>query len=227
MLFLGTAVNAATVAAGGILGSLAGSRLPPRLSPAAFRAIGLFTLVMGVSMALETGSFLVLAISCIAGSIAGEAMGLDALLLALGERIRNRAGLSSATFARGMTTSFLLFCMGSMTVVGSLEEGLGGSSELLLAKAVMDGFAALMLASALGFGVVLSIVPLVLYQGGLTLAASIFGASIPAGPVSEMSAAGGVILVGLGIDILGIRKIEVANMLPALPLALAAGFIAG
>jgi uncharacterized membrane protein YqgA involved in biofilm formation len=117
--------------------------------------------------------------------------------------------------------------MGSMTIVGSLEEGIGGSSELLLAKSMMDGFAALILASTLGFGVVLSIVPLVLYQGGLTLAASLVGSSIPPDMVSSMSAAGGVILIALGIDILGLRKMEVANLLPALPAALIIQAVAG
>ncbi len=219
MLLLGTAVNAATVAVGGALGCLAGSRIPKKLSPAAFRGIGLFTLVIGISMALRTSDFLVLASSCIIGSLAGEALRLEDRLRAFGDWIRRKAGLSSATFAEGMTSAFLLFCMGSMTIVGSLEEGLGGSSDLLLTKAVMDGFAAILLASALGFGVVLSIVPLVLYQGGLTLAASMAGGSIPPGHVEEMSAAGGVILIGLGIEILGIRKMQVANLLPALPAA--------
>lgn len=227
MLFLGTAVNAATVAVGGALGCLAGSRIPKKLSPAAFRGIGLFTLVIGISMALRTSDFLVLASSCIMGSLAGEALRMEDRLLSFGDWIRRKAGLSSATLAEGMTSAFLLFCTGSMTIVGSLEEGLGGSSDLLLAKAVMDGFAALLLASALGFGVVLSIVPLVLYQGGLTLAASMAGGSIPPGHVVEMSAAGGVILIALGIEMLGIRKMQVANLLPALPAAVLIKTLAG
>jgi len=227
MLFQGTIVNAATVAAGGLLGTLIGSRLPASLSPAAFKGIGLFTLVIGMSMALETADFLVLASACIIGSIAGEALRLEERMNSFGEWIKARAGVSSPTFTKGMTSAFLLFCMGSMTIVGSLEEGIGGSSELLLAKSMMDGFAALILASTLGFGVVLSIVPLVLYQGGLTLAASLVGSSLPPDMVSAMSAAGGVILIALGIDILGLRKMEVANLLPALPAALIIQAVAG
>ncbi len=227
MLFRGTIVNAAAVAAGGLLGTLIGSRLPARLSPAAFRGIGLFTLVMGVSMALKAADFLVLASACITGSVAGEALRLEERMHSFGEWIKARAGLSSPTFTKGLTSAFLLFCTGSMTIVGSLEEGIGGSSELLLAKSVMDGFASLILASALGFGVVLSVIPLALYQGGLTLAASLAGSSIPPDMVSSMSSTGGVILIALGIDILGIREMKVANLLPALPAALVIQAVAG
>lgn len=216
MILLGTAVNAATVLAGGSIGCLVRTRLPERLSTAAFRGIGLFTLVIGFAMALRTASLLVLAASCIVGSLAGEALDLDARIRRLGDWLKARTRSGSSRFGEGMTAAFLLFCMGSMTLIGAIEEGMGGSSELLLAKAVMDGFAALLLASALGVGVVFSIVPLVLYQGGLTLLAALSGSALPEAVITEMSAAGGVVLVGLGIEILGIRRLTVANMLPAL-----------
>jgi uncharacterized protein len=219
MILQGTALNIATVLAGSILGSIAGSRMSTRLTDAAFRAIGLFTLVIGISMALQTQRFLLLAFSCIAGSVAGEALDLDAGLRKLGERIRAGVRFGGARFAEGMITAFLLFCMGSMTILGALQEGMGGSSQLLYTKALMDGVAAAMLASALGPGVAFSIIPLALYQGGLTILAAFAGESIPGAVVAEITAVGGVLLIGLGVELLGLRRLKVANMLPALVIA--------
>lgn len=226
MLLLGTIVNAATVIVGGVTGALAGRRLGTRFSEAAFRGIGLFTLVIGIYMALMTSSFLILAASVVLGSIAGEAMGVSAALERFGTALGRRLSFGGERFAEGMVAAFLLFCMGSMTVLGAVQEGMGRSSELLLTKALMDGVAGAMLASALGVGVVFSVIPLLLYQGGLTLAAAVLGSGLPEQVVAEVSAAGGVLLIGLGIDILGIRKMNAANILPALLIAgiLAAAF---
>ncbi len=226
MLLLGTIVNAATVIVGGVTGALAGRRLGTRFSEAAFRGIGLFTLVIGTYMALMTSSFLILAASVVLGSIAGEAMGVSAALERFGTALGRRLSFGGERFAEGMVAAFLLFCMGSMTVLGAVQEGMGRSSELLLTKALMDGVAGAMLASALGVGVVFSVIPLLLYQGGLTLAAAVLGSGLPEQVVAEVSAAGGVLLIGLGIDILGIRKMNAANILPALLIAgiLAAAF---
>jgi hypothetical protein len=130
-------------------------------------------------------------------------------------------------FAEGLVTAFLLFCMGSMTVLGAIEEGLGGRPNLLAAKSVLDGFASLALASSLGVGVLFSVIPLFIYQGGLTLLAGSFHAVLSDVVVNEISAAGGLILVGLGITILEIKQLKVLNMLPALVFAgvLAAVFL--
>jgi uncharacterized membrane protein YqgA involved in biofilm formation len=215
----GTIANVATVIVGGLLGCIAGSRLGRRFSEAAFRGIGLFTLVIGMSMALRTGSFLILAFSCISGSLAGEALQVDAGLRRLGTALGRRLSFGGERFSEGMVAAFLLFCMGSMTVLGAVEEGMGRSSELLMTKALMDGFAAAIMASALGPGVIFSVIPLAIYQGGLTLIAAWAGGGLPGRVVTEVSAVGGVLLAGLGIEILGIRKMTSANMLPALVFA--------
>jgi len=219
MILQGTALNVATVAAGSLAGTLLGSRLKAKLVDAAFRAIGLFTLVLGLSMALQTQKFLLLVFSCIVGSVSGEAADIDGRLRRWGDRVRQRIKLGGTRFAEGLVTAFLLFCMGSMTVIGALQEGMGGSSNLLFTKALMDGVAAAMLASALGIGVAFSIIPLAIYQGGLTLLSAVAGRAIPGPVVTEISATGGVILLGLGIELLGLRKLGVANMLPALIIA--------
>jgi uncharacterized protein len=130
-------------------------------------------------------------------------------------------------FAEGLVTAFLLFCMGSMTVLGAIEEGMGGRPNLLAAKSVLDGFASLALASSLGIGVLFSVIPLFIYQGGLTLLAGSLQAVMSDVVVNEISAAGGLILIGLGITILEIKQLKVLNMLPALAYAgvLAAVFL--
>jgi uncharacterized membrane protein YqgA involved in biofilm formation len=118
-----------------------------------------------------------------------------------------------------MITAFLLFCVGSMTILGAFEEGTQGDSSLLITKAVMDGFSSLALASALGVGVLFSVVPLLVFQGGLTLAAAGLGGFIPPQVIAEMSSVGGLMLLGLGLSILEIKRIKVVNMLPALLVA--------
>ena len=119
-------------------------------------------------------------------------------------------------FTEGLLTAFLLYCMGSLTILGAIEEGMGGSPKLLLIKSMMDGVSSIALASGLGIGVVFSAIPLLIYQGGITLLAMGFGEFFPPVFVTELSAVGGILLIGLGISILEIKKIKVMNMLPAL-----------
>lgn len=149
--------------------------------------------------------------------------------LSLGALVVNNSVPDRSRFAEGLVTAFLLFCMGSMTVLGAIEEGLGGRPNLLVAKSVLDGFASLALASSLGIGVLFSVIPLFLYQGGLTLLAGSLHAVMSTTIVNEVSAAGGLILIGLGITILEIKQFKVLNMLPALVFAgvLAAVFLGG
>ncbi|PKN23177.1 MAG: DUF554 domain-containing protein, partial [Deltaproteobacteria bacterium HGW-Deltaproteobacteria-22] len=152
---------------------------------------------------------------------------LDAAVGRFGAWVKRRLGAApgtsagAATFSDGMITAFLLFCVGSMTILGAFEEGTRGDSSLLITKAVMDGFSSLALASGLGLGVLFSIVPLLVFQGGLTLAAAWLGEFVPLPVISEMSAVGGLMLLGLGLSILEIKKIKVVNMLPALVFAVA------
>lgn len=145
----------------------------------------------------------------------------------LGDLVVNPSAPDRSRFAEGLVTAFLLFCMGSMTVLGAIEEGLGGRPNLLVAKSVLDGFASLALAASLGVGVLFSVIPLLIYQGGLTLLAGSLHAVMSDVVVSEVSAAGGLILIGLGITILEIKQLKVLNMLPALAFAgvLAAVFL--
>ncbi|HTW92067.1 MAG TPA: DUF554 domain-containing protein [bacterium] len=227
MRLLGTLINVGAVIAGSMVGTFFHARLPRRFTTVAFQGIGLFTLFIGFTMAAKTKSLLVLVFSIVLGAITGELLDIDRLLNRFGEWLKARLQLGGERFAEGLVTAFLLFCMGSMTVLGAIEEGLGGRPNLLVAKSVLDGFASLALASSLGIGVLFSVIPLFIYQGGLTLLAGSLHAVLSNTVVGEVSAAGGLILIGLGITILEIKQLKVLNMLPALVFAgvLAAVFL--
>lgn len=157
--------------------------------------------------------------SIVLGAIIGEALKLDVQMNRLGDGLKKFTGGQSARFSEGFVTAFLLFCMGSMTVLGAFEEGLGGKPNLLLAKSLLDGISAIALAAAFGFGVLFSVIPLLLYQGGLTLLAAFLGQLFSEAIINELSAVGGILLIGLGLNILEIKSIKVLNMIPALIVA--------
>lgn len=213
---IGTFVNVATVVAGSLLGLLFHSRVPERFVKIAFNGIGIFTLVLGMSMALETEQPLFMVFSIILGSLIGEALELDRRLNNMSEMVKKSVGSKSDGFSNGLITAFLLFCMGSMTIMGAINEGISGDYNLLLTKSLMDGFAALALASTLGAGVLFSAVPLFLYQGGLTLLAAQLQLFFTDAMITELSGVGGLLLIALGLNILDLKKIKVTNMLPSL-----------
>ncbi|HCX99166.1 MAG TPA: DUF554 domain-containing protein [Bacteroidales bacterium] len=212
----GTLINVAAVIIGGGLGVLFHARLPKRLTDSFFQAIGLFTLFLGFSMSLKTENPLLLVFSLILGALVGTLLRLQERIENLGTNIQAKLKLKGGQFSEGLVTAFLMFCMGSMTILGAIEEGLGGEPNLLLIKSLMDGFSSIALAAALGVGVIFSVVPLLIYQGGLTLLAAYLGSSLTNLMVDELAATGGILLIGLGITILGIKKIEVLNLIPAL-----------
>jgi hypothetical protein len=215
-MITGTLINIAAVILGGGIGLVFRSRLPERITRTFFQAIGLFTLFLGFSMSLKTSNPLLLIFSLILGAFFGTILRLQERMENGGNQIQKKLKLKGGQFSEGMVTAFLMFCMGSMTILGAIEEGLGSEPKLLLIKSLMDGFSSIALAAALGVGVIFSIVPLLLYQGGLTILASWLGESLSEVMVDELTATGGILLIGLGITILGIKKIEVLNLIPAL-----------
>ncbi len=216
---MGTLINAAAVLVGGIIGLIIHNRLPDRIAKIVFQAIGLFTLFLGITMAGKTSNFLVMVFSIVGGSIIGELLRIEARMDRLSEFVKGKARSKDTSFSEGFVTSFLLFCMGSMTILGAIEEGLGGRPNLLLAKSVLDGFSAMALSASLGIGVVFSVIPLVLYQGGITLFASSLHSVLTPKLINEVTGVGGLLLIGLGINILKIRDLTILNMLPALVIA--------
>lgn len=225
MILFGTVVNVATVLIGSLVGFYFNSRLPKKIVNLIFQAIGLFTLYIGITMTMKTHQILILIFSMILGSALGEWIDIDKYITRFGEWTKKKIRSKNEHFTEGMISAFLLFCMGSMTILGAFEEGTAGKSDLLVAKSVMDGFSSLALASALGLGVTFSVLPLIIFQGGLTLLSGWIGNMMPQAVIDEMSAAGGLILVGLSLVILEIKTIKVVNMLPALLFAIILAFI--
>ncbi len=213
---IGTLVNVATVVAGSTIGILFKSRLPQRFIKIFFQVIGLFTLYLGVSMALKSTHVLQMVFSLILGAVIGEILHLDRGMEKLADKIKRRFKSKNERFTDGLLTAFLLYCMGSLTILGAIEEGMTGDAHLLFIKSLMDGVSSIALASGLGIGVLFSAIPLLIFQGGITLMAMWLGDFFPAVMITELSAVGGILLLGLGLDILGIKKIKVINMLPAL-----------
>ena len=155
-------------------------------------------------------------IALITGGIVGEYLNIQKRVEFFGDYLKKRFKIGNERFSEGLVTAFLLYCIGSLTIIGAIEAGLTGNQNLILIKSIMDGVSSVALASALGIGVMFSVIPLFIFQGGITLMAMYFGDFFPEIMILEMSAVGGVLLIGLGIDILGIKKMSVLNILPAL-----------
>lgn len=230
---LGTVVNIACVLAGSALGVLAGHRLPERTRELVTTTLGLFTLVLGAravaagisdALAAEVGNdarLLVVLGALLLGGIAGSLLQLERRLDGSAAWLHDRfaSRTEGSRFVEGAVTSTLVFCVGPLSILGSLSDGLGNGAEQLLVKAVMDGFAAIAFASSFGIGVMASVIPLALYQGLLTLLGFALGNFLPPAHIDALGAAGGVILLGLGVRLAGIKAIPVGDLLPALLVA--------
>ncbi len=222
---LGTAINVVAVLVGGGIGTLVGARLPEAMRHTAMQAIGIVTLLLGVSNFLEHDNVLVALVSVVAGLVVGELLGIEGALRRFGDRLEKRFSRGESPVSRAFVTTSLLFCVGPLTVIGSLEDGLKGDFSLLALKSALDFIAALAFASVLGWGVLLSAGTVLVVQGALTLGAHSVDALLTEPMISATTATGGVLIFGLGLGLLGLKEVRVANMLPALlfaPLLVAA-----
>ena len=220
---VGTLINVVTVIVGGSLGALLGERLPTQVRHVVMQGVGLVTLVVGMDMALGTQNILLVLGSVLIGGILGEWWRLEERLDGAGQWLEAKAArfplLTRGQFTKGFVTASLVFCVGPMAVLGSIQDGLVGNYELLAIKSVMDGFASLAFAASMGMGVTFAAVTVLLYQGTLTLGAGMFQNVLTDPMVTEMTAAGGVIILGIGLLLLEIKKVKVASFLPALAVA--------
>ena len=214
---IGTIINAGAVVVGSGMGLLLKKGLPEKYTTIYFQAVGLFTMILGIKMSLNISEPLLIVLSLIAGGLTGELFKLEEQMNKFGDFLKLKFKRGNERFTEGLVTAFLLFCMGSMSILGPVEEGLTGNiSDLLKAKSLMDGISALLLASALGIGVMFSTIPLLIYQGGITLLVMLIGKNIPESYINEITVIGGVLLIGLALDILNVKKLRILNMLPAL-----------
>jgi uncharacterized membrane protein YqgA involved in biofilm formation len=213
----GTLLNAATVLFGGLVGTVVGDRLPERLRENVVRGVGLFVTAMGIKFAIDTTNLLYMLGAILVGGIIGSLVGVDARLNQLGEALQRRFTRGgTSTVAEAFVTASIVFCVGPLTFLGSIQNGLAGDATLLTVKSVLDGFTAIALAATLGWGVLLTVPLILLYQGGLALGASLFAGVLSDLQLREMSAVGGLLLIGVGLKLLAIRDVKVADFLPAI-----------
>jgi len=220
----GTLLNIATVIIGGVIGLIFGARISDKLKATVISGMGLFVAAMGLQMFLKTENPLIVLGSLLIGTLLGEWWRIEDGLHSLGKLLEQRFSRAendeSNKFVRGFLTASLLFCVGPLTILGSIQDGLTGDYHLLAVKSVLDGFASLAFASTLGVGVIFSTIIILVYQGGISLLAGQLDAIVTSTMMNELTATGGVILLGLAISsLLEIKKISVGNMLPALAVA--------
>lgn len=221
---IGTLLNFATILIGGLVGLLAGNKIPDRLRNTLISGLGLFTLGYGVKVFSETQNILIPLGSLIVGTLIGEALKIEESLDGLGLKLSERFTRSSAAdsessqrFITGFVSTSLLFCIGPMAILGSIQDGLTGNFEMLAIKALLDGLAAVAFASTLGVGVLFSAAMVLIYQGAITLLAKLAGSGMSEALITEMTAVGGLILMGIGLsNLLEIKKIRTGSFLPAL-----------
>jgi len=224
---LGVIVNVATVILGSLIGLLCKKGIPERVEKAVMTAIGLCTVYLGIDGALAGENVLVLILSMIVGTAIGTLLDLDGGITRLGSWVEGKFQKKSGhavSVAEGFITASLLFCVGAMTIVGSLNSGLRGDHSLIFTKSLLDLFSSMMLAASLGIGVLCSAVFVLIFQGGLVLLSQVIAPVLTDAAIAEITCAGSLMILALGLNLLGITKIKVANLLPAMlaaPLALA------
>lgn len=220
----GTIINIAAIIVGSILGLLFGARLSDQLKSTIISGLGLFLLAMGLQMFLKTENSLIVLGALLFGTLLGEWWRIEDGLHRLGAFLESKFSREdddgSSRFARGFMTASLLFCIGPVAILGSIQNGLTGDYNLLVVKSVIDGFASIAFASTLGIGVAFSSLIIFVYQGGISLMAAQLNAVVTTSMMNELTATGGILLIGIGIsNLLEIKKIRVGNMLPALLIA--------
>jgi hypothetical protein len=222
---IGTILNVITVLVGGGLGTALGERLPARVRESVIAALGLLTLAIGLKMTLDSQNAIITLGSVLLGGLLGEWWQIEAGLARLGAWLESRFARSrnsegTARFIKGFVSASLVFCVGPMTILGAIQDGLTGNFQLLAVKSVLDGFAALAFAASTGVGVMFSAVVILVYQGALSLLAAQAQALLTDPMIREMTAAGGLLIMGIGVGpLLELKPIRVANYLPALVIA--------
>jgi len=213
---IGSIVNALAVIIGSLIGMAFCKYVSEKIRTTIFQVIGLFTLVLGFKMALATQQFLLLLICLVLGAIIGELLNIEQLFERVGSRIKKSLKSKNPLFTEGLITAFLIYCIGSMTFVGAIEEGINKDSTLLFTKSLLDGITSILLATTFGVGVLVSAIPLLLFQSVLTWGAIYFEPYLAPEIITELSAVGGVLIIAIALNILDLNKIKVSNLLPAL-----------
>ena len=215
-MLIGTIVNTCAIVAGSLLGLLLKGGIKQNYRFTIIQAVSLVVILIGLQSALKTEAILVIIFSLTIGSILGEGLDIETRLKRAGQWLENRLSAKGGDIAKGFVTASLIFCVGSMAIVGSLESGLSNNHQTLYAKSVLDGITAVVFASTFGIGVLFSALSVFLYQSFITLIASLLRPVLVETVVAQMTAVGGLLIMAIGINILEIKQIKVGNMLPAM-----------
>lgn len=214
MILTGTIVNVAAICAGALIGRYAGRLIPARIRQTVMSGLGLTVLLIGLQLALKSKQPMIVIGSLIVGGVIGELLQIEARLESFGNWLQKRFA-GAGNIAEGFVAASLLYCVGAMAIMGSLQDGFSDTPTILYAKAALDGVAAIALASTLGIGVLFSALPVAMYQGGITVAAESAKSILTETVILEMNAVGGLLIVAIGLDLIGIKRLPVGNMLPS------------
>lgn len=216
---LGTLVNTGAIITGALLGILLGTGIPQKYKDIIMQGLGLAVALIGLKMALRTNNELIVIFSLAAGAVIGEALDLEGRLENLGVKLNKLFASEDGEFVKGFVTSSLVFCVGAMAIMGSLESGLTGQHKILYAKSLLDGIGAIVFASTMGVGVVFSGISVLIYQGCITLLAGAIKPFMTEAVIAEMTATGGLLIIAISSNVLGIKSFKIANLLPAIFIA--------
>lgn len=223
----GTLANVAAILAGSFLGLVLHGRMPLRVKTMVFQGLGLCVLVIGLGMALKMQNPVAVVLSVVLGGIVGELLRLEQAFERLAAWLKRAIKSKNETFTDGFVTATLIYCIGSMAILGALDEGLRGDPTILFTKAVLDGFASIALAATYGLGVAFSAIPLFLYQFGITLSAQAVQPFFTEPLLAQLTGTGGVLILGIGVNLLELKRIPLTNLLPALPIVVALTALSG
>ncbi|TYO96427.1 DUF554 domain-containing protein [Desulfallas thermosapovorans] len=213
---LGTIVNVLAICAGAIAGLVLKKGIKPSVKKTVMQAIGLSVLLVGLQMSLQSNQIILVIISLALGGISGELLKIEDNLHRLGLWLQNLVGKKSGDIASAFVTTSLIYCVGAMAIVGAIEDGLTGNPNTLFTKAILDGVSAIFFASTMGIGVIFSCIPVLIYQGTITLTASFLKDILNPFVINQLTATGGLLIVGIAINILELKKINTGNLLPAI-----------
>lgn len=211
----GTIVNFLAIIVGSIIGMVLKRGISEKISTTIIQGLSLCTVFIGISGAIKGSNFILIIISVALGALIGELVDIDKKIEGIGNTIENKFKGKGSNISQGFVTSSLLFCVGSMAIVGALEGGLSGNYKILFAKSILDGTVSIIFASSLGLGVLLSSFSVLIYQGSITIAASLLKPLLTQSVITDMTAVGSILIMGLGFNMLNMTKIKVANLLPA------------
>lgn len=236
---IGTLVNTGAVVAASAVGLLIHKRMPQKTVDIVFQALGLVTIGIGISMALEMQNMLLAVVSLVVGAVIGQWIGIDRRLERFSGWLQTRGRkpktgsapgdqtAASGRFTEGFITATMIFCIGSMSILGAMEDGMGETPKLLYTKSIMDATTSIVLASTFGIGVMFSAISVLVYQGGLTLLTAFLVRYMSDVMIADMTGVGGLLIIGLGINLLKIREINVINLLPSLVVILLLSYFFG